>query len=266
MKMRSMIAMCVLALSSPILLSAQNGQSGLDGTVLTDSSGRPMPVPNAEVSLVELGIADTTDSVGDFSFRVVPAGTYTLVIRAIGFGAFQARLAFLPNEIMSRDFTLRKSTDMNLTLARASAGDAESSRLSDFEARRKMGSGRFITRDVFEQSNGRRRFADLLVSNIPGIQLVSSNGERAVATGNRGMISFGSKPGEAGAKKACYVQVIMDNIVRYRSTPGEKLFNVDNVDPQTVVGVEFYTVSQTPLQFNSTGGSPCGTLVVWTRS
>ena len=57
----------------------------------------------------------------------------------------------------------------------------------------------------------------------------------------------------------------MDNIVRYRSTPGEKLFNIDQIDANMVVGVEFYTVSQTPIQFNSTGGAPCGTLIIWTQ-
>ena len=29
--------------------------------------------------------------------------------------------------------------------------------------------------------------------------------------------------------------------------------------------VEFFTVSQTPIQFNSTGGAPCGTLIIWTQ-
>jgi hypothetical protein len=53
--------------------------------------------------------------------------------------------------------------------------------------------------------------------------------------------------------------------VMYRSTPGEKLFSIDAIDPTDVAAVEFYTVSQTPLQFNSTGGAPCGTLVIWTR-
>lgn len=255
----TLLSLSLVAAFATASAHAQNGpRGGLLGTVLSDSADKP--IANAEVTISELGLADTTDADGDFSFKDVPLGTYTLTIRAERFGMMQTKLTFHANEIMSRDFTLVRATDMRMTIARKGT-DVGANRLAEFEARRKTGGGRFLTREVFEKNGGRRSFGDILASSIPGIQLVSNNGERSVATGSRGRITLGA----GGADKRCYVQVIFDNIVRYRSA-GERLFNVDNIDPNLVEGVEFYTVSQTPSQFNATGSTPCGTMVIWSRN
>ncbi len=238
-------------------------RGALEGTVLTDPGDRP--VVGALVELAEFDLRVKTDSAGNFTLKNVPIGAHAVVVRADGFNDLETVLTFNPNETLSRDFLITRENDVRLLIGKNKQPSAESMRLSDFESRRKLASGRFIARQVFEKAGGTRRFSELLTTGIPGILLVSNNGERSVATGNRGQISASSTPGEPGKTKRCYVQVIMDNIVRYRSTPGEKLFNIDQIDANMVVGVEFYTVSQTPIQFNSTGGAPCGTLIIWTQ-
>ena len=85
------------------------------------------------------------------------------------------------------------------------------------------------------------------------------------------MISINSMPHGDGAdrlmqaKPACYVQIIVDDIVRYGSKPGESLFDIDQIDPSTIAAIEYYSVAQLPLQFNRGGNAPCGTLVIWSR-
>ena len=238
-------------------------RGALEGTVLTDPGDKP--VVGALVELTEFNMRVKTDGAGNFTLKNVPIGAHVVVVHADGFNDLETVLTFSPNETLSRDFLITRENDVRLLIGKNRQPSAESMRLSDFESRRKLGSGRFIAREVFEKAGGTRRFSELLTTGIPGIILVSNNGERSVATGSRGQISATNTPGEQGKTKRCYVQVIMDNIVRYRSTPGEKLFNIDQVDANMVVGVEFFTVSQTPIQFNSTGGAPCGTLIIWTQ-
>jgi len=69
-----------------------------------------------------------------------------------------------------------------------------------------------------------------------------------------------------GAPPACYVQVIMDNIVRYKSAVGEALLDIGLVDAATIDAMEYYSVSQLPVEFNRGGNAPCGTLVIWLKS
>ena len=51
-------------------------------------------------------------------------------------------------------------------------------------------------------------------------------------------------------------------MIRYNGSQG--LFDMNTIDPANVAGIEYFTTSQTPAQFNGTG-TPCATLVIWTR-
>ncbi len=243
--------------------TASTPRGALVGTILTERTEKP--VVDAEIAIVGLTVNVRSDSAGNFSMLDVPVGTYQLTVRALGYAAFSGTFTFRDNITLSRDFMLKRLSNTLATVditARAVA--PTSNRLAEFEERRLLGIGRYLTREVFENAEG-RKLTDVLIGSMSGIVAIANNGERSIAAGNRGNISLSNKPGQVGKKTACYVQVVIDNIVRYRSTPGETLFDIDTVDPTTVAGIEFYTVSQTPLQFNSTGGAPCGTMVIWTK-
>ncbi len=255
-------ASAITAAAQSIAVSASSAATGaIEGTVLSDSLERP--VAKAEVELADLGLKVTTDSAGNFSIKNVPPGEHRLVIRADEFGLLQTTLVFHANETLSRDFLLVRDAELRLKLDKRRVSTPDAARLAEFEARRRTSAGHFLTRADFSEDDGQRALSNILVTKIPGLRVISNNGERSIATGSRGRISFGTMPGESGKQKQCYVQVIVDGIVQYRSALGEKLFNIDNIDSRMVSAVEFYTVSQTPLQFNSTGGAPCGTLVIW---
>ena len=262
---KTRVALVVLCCAGSALQAqtAATPHGALVGTVLTERTEKP--VVDAEIALTGLTISVRSDSAGNFSMLDVPVGTYQLTVRALGYAAFSGTFTFRDNITLSRDFILKRTSNTLATVdVTARAFAPARSPLAEFDERRVLGLGRYLTRDVFEKADG-RKLTDVLIGAIPGIIAVANNSERSIAANNRGNISLSNKPGQAGKKTACYVQVVIDNIVRYRSTPGETLFDIDSVDPITIAGIEFYTVSQTPLQFNSTGGAPCGTMVIWTK-
>jgi len=235
----------------------------LAGTVIEDATSKP--VANAEIAIAALKLTARSDSAGNFTIGAIPVGLHAITINASGFAPLLTRVPFAEGQRIESDFALTAGGSTAVlgaveTRSTSSAGGP----LAAFEERRRGGVGRFITQDVFESSRG-RKFADILKQKIPGITIISNNGQRSAATGSRGVQSITQTPGAAGTRKECYAQVIVDGIIAYAGARGDRLFDLDGVDPSSVAGVEFYTVSQTPSQFNASGLSPCGTLLIWSR-
>ena len=77
----------------------------IGGTIRVD--GTPDPIPNAEVTLVELGFITTTDAEGQFTFTGLDAGNYTLHIVAAGFTTVDTPIV-VPGAVLN-------AYDVNLT-------------------------------------------------------------------------------------------------------------------------------------------------------
>ncbi len=235
----------------------------LIGTVLDDATNKR--IPNADIAIASLSIKVRSDSAGDFTLPEIPEGLYTITITAEGFAPFSTRLGFSPGQRIESDFgLLRPASTSGLFKLPGTTPPPVKGPMAAFEERRARGAGRFVTQDMLDDARG-RKLADVIKQNIPGLMIVSNNGARSAATSSRGMQSFTGTPGAAGTKKECYAQIIVDGVVMYASTRGDPLFNLDNIDVGAVAGVEFYTVSQTPSQFNGTGTAPCGTLLLWSK-
>ena len=251
------------ALDAQAAAAPAQARGTLVGTVIDDVTSKP--IVNAEITIAALKLTARSDSAGNFAIAAIPVGLYAITINANGFAPFTTRLPFADGQRVESDFALKPGGSTTVlsgveTRSTASVGGP----LAAFEERRKSGAGRYVTQDVFESARG-RKFADILKQKIPGITIISNNGQRSAATGSRGASSITQTPGAAGTKKECYAQVIVDGIIVYASARGDRLFDLDGVDPSSVAAVEFYTVSQTPSQFNASGTAPCGTLLIWSR-
>ncbi len=244
------LGVCLWAVSLPTRALAQ--QAALLGTVLEDSTERP--IVNAEIAIPALQRLVRSDSAGNFSLSGIPSGVYRVTVRAVGRAPLQETIAFGTAGRIERDYLLaRATTTLEQVDVRADA-TVEDVRLAEFHARRRFGTGRFVTQEVLAQADG-RALADVLASRIPGLRSESMGGNQRAMVSARGVISFRSQ--------RCYVKVMVDRILRYNGTP-DPLFDINTLDPATLVGVEYYTTAQVPAEFNGTG-SPCGTLVIWTR-
>ncbi len=258
-----MLAATVLA---PPPAAAQS--ASLIGTVLADSTERPLA--GAEVAFPTLGRSAHTDSAGNFRIDRLPAGTHALTIRLIGYGQITTALTFGLTERLERDFLLTPRPVKLATVEVDAPPPSRNGRLAEFELRKKVGIGHFLTQELFDRNTG-EHFGDLLTQNMPGIRLSNIGVNRFAAASSRGQNSFLKAPSgdefdrRVGARPDCYVQVIIDGIVRYRSAPDVKLFDINSVAPDQIAAVEYYSAAETPSQFNMTG-SACGTLVIWLRS
>ncbi len=228
----------------------------LTGTVLTDSTERP--IANAEIAIVSLGLTARSDSAGNFTLSKIPRGAYDVTVRALGFGVLLTRLAFANGQRIETDLLMQRVTQTAQPLERvdvkAKSLSGDSPRIAEFDERMKFGIGTFLTQPTFEKADG-RKLAEVLVGRLPGVR-TANIGRPPVRTlvTSRGSISL-------RGPSVCPVRTILDGLVQDLGSLG----GIDSLDPSLIAAVEYYTVAQTPAQFNFAGNAPCGTLVIWTR-
>jgi hypothetical protein len=237
------------------------------GAILADSSERA--IAGAVISLDALGRSTRSDSLGQFTLSGLPAGTHRASVRAVGYDVLSLDVVLSAGQRLEADLLLR-ATPPSLRAVEVTADTRPTSPfLRDFESRRRAGEGRFITREEIEAQQ-QRSLSAILSTRVPGMRVVRFSGKTVIASA-RGLTSFRQLPrGDQsdiaqGAPAACYVQVIVNDMVRYRSAPGETLLNVDLFDPAQIDAIEFYTVSQLPSELKRASSSPCGALVIWLR-
>jgi iron complex outermembrane receptor protein len=96
-----LLACTILVLLAPLTLAAQNGI--IQGTV-TDHNGQPLEA--AAVTVEGIGFRSATDLRGAYEIRAVPAGTYTLRVRLLSYGAQQAQVTVPAGDTVRQDFSL----------------------------------------------------------------------------------------------------------------------------------------------------------------
>src|SRR5579871_6802995 len=91
----ALLFLAVASLSISAVLPLANGQTlastaSFSGSV-SDSSGARVANANVNLNNAEKGItrASKTDAEGNFSFALLPAGTYTLTVQTTGFKTFK---------------------------------------------------------------------------------------------------------------------------------------------------------------------------------
>ncbi|MCA2992195.1 carboxypeptidase regulatory-like domain-containing protein [Gemmatimonas sp.] len=222
------------------------GAGGVRGTVQT-VDGRPLA--NAIVGLSATGLAMRTDSAGRFLLAATPTGTWTLAVQALGYAPRQQPVDLVPGDTVALVVALVSARVIDTVQVRANAmaRTVLGRNLVDFDERRKMGFGRFLTQDDFAKAEG-RNILNLLTSRIPGM--------RTSGTGRRTLVS--SRGPTSVSQRECPIRVIFDG------SPNAAPLDLDSIEPSTIAAAEFYTPATLPFQFTF-GFSPCGTLLLWSR-
>jgi len=144
----------------------------------------------AQVFFPALGRSALTDGLGE-SRSTIPAGTHRIRVRFLGYVAVDTSLQFIGD-----------TTGVVFRLARAAKTmetvevKATSPKLKDFEMRRTIGLGRFLTADQIEKDSN-RPFGIVAMTRFPGLQMVTDSDGRPHLSSVRGACGGDTSPSEA---------------------------------------------------------------------
>jgi hypothetical protein len=233
--------------------------SRMTGTV-TGDSGRSV-VPDAEVIFPDLARSTHSDSQGRFELRDIPAGTHKLLVRKPGYGPMQTSLSFVANETLDRRVVLSRVTVLNEVVVTAAYR-----RMDEFEARRKVGLGVFMTREFLETQEGRPMSA--IFGNMPGAWITYGGlGNRAAALASSRkclpvVLRF-SEFSDSQNCSPCYALVWVDDHVM---NIGGEPFDMNSLDARQIEGMEYYRgAAEVPARYLLRDKGACGVLVVHMR-
>jgi hypothetical protein len=199
-------------------------------------------ISDAQVRLPSIGRVVRTKWNGEALFTDLAEGRYRLQVRAIGYAPadFEVQLrgdsvgVFCQLERLAAPLDTVHVTDLYA-----------SPPPRDFEVRRRMGIGRFIT-DSTLSHDPVQSLPVLLASHIPGIMV---NGRGVFTLEGSGLLgSFSS---------ACGILIYLD---------GFKLAEPDleSIRPADLIGVEVYRRASAPVQFRPQG-SYCQVVLLWSK-
>ncbi len=294
----------ILAPREPVARLDVSLQAGLvvaptySGTVIDSIGG--LPIEGAEVTITDLGRSTLTNRRGQFRFSALPTGPHLVSVRVIGFTRRNASIQ-LENA---------RALDERVPIARASAQALAAVEVigagvpTEFEERRKLGLGSYLTRDQLAATRGQRLGTVMAMVSGFGTALSNMNGgaqayvvgKRAPAHIQKGRVGFKEgavaacgfsaaaacqftfddyreqgyycpTPGERArglSSCQCFAQVYLDDRLMNNSRPTEP-FDVNSIPVEQIAGVEFYrSPASTPARYSMLN-SVCGVMLIWTR-
>ncbi|MGE3616263.1 MAG: SusC/RagA family TonB-linked outer membrane protein [Gemmatimonadales bacterium] len=174
----------------------------LRGTVT--EAGNQRPVPNAGVLIVERNLRATTDANGVYQLRDVPAGQYTVTVRAIGFSPLSRPVTIGAGAEATLDLSVERTViKLDELVVTGTAGQT---------SRREVGNSVTSLQvsdlvDVAPIQN----VTELLNARSPGLTLTSNSG--LLGTGSAVQIRG------AGSLNAGYVPVYYVDGIRFEASP-----------------------------------------------
>lgn len=275
--MRHLILTVVVLTGAGGALRAQRGRTPLLAGVADANTGAPLQ--NAEVAIPDVGLSARTDVLGEARIALVPDGRHHLRVRRLGYATADVDLEF-HGDTVGPVFMLEPVASQLPGVHVVEA--ASSAALREFETRRVMGFGHFITDSVL-RTEGDHALPIVLVSHLPGIRVAATPASPTAAGGGRmhgggggatastrsssGDNDFFSTPGELhiealgpsgilfDSKPVCPVDVYLNGFI-YRES-------LEVLSTRTVLGVELYDKGAAPPQYRRQGKA-CKVLLIWT--
>jgi outer membrane receptor for ferrienterochelin and colicins len=232
-----------LVTQSDLAAQSTTATATLDLTVRAADSEEPLR--GATVRIEGLGMRGITDQNGFVRITDLPPGPRRIEVQFLGYAPLDEIVVFDRNRTALINVMLWPRP-IELAEVRVRA---RRSLLADrgFFERRRSAHGTFFTREEISAIQP-RHLSDLL-RTVTGIHV--------------GAPSFGGLPparsrGPSGSGRQCPIQFYVDGTLTHA-------FNIDEVMPRDVEGLEIYRGAATvPSVFNR-GTANCGVIVIWTR-
>ncbi len=220
--------------------SVLTGKATLRG-VARNQTGQP--VSGARVTLWGTGVEATANASGQYQFAALPEGSYTAEVRAVGFQPHRAPVDLFATRDNVLDLTL---TPLVTTVDTMRVRANRAVPLEEFERRRKLGFGHFLTEDDIKKK-GPTYMGDIF-RGLPGVVTMPGQFGR-----DRVLIRGTGMTGD------CAPAIFLNGL--YVNIEDGDLDNI--INPKDVRAIELYSrVASIPLQFQTRNG--CGSAVIWT--
>jgi hypothetical protein len=195
---------------------------------------------DAGIAVLGSGLHVTTGENGRFRVVAVPAGQYILTVHRVGYVPVAAAIQVGDADTLRLSFAMTRIATALDTVVVSARGLV--TRTTEFEERRRLGYGTFITADEIKQRNP-IALGDVL-RGIPSIHIAGSVFHQVA---------------ESTRSSKCPIQVVIDDVVLPPPTDLATL-----VPPAEVMGIEVYAgPATTPVRFKST--NTCGAILIWTK-
>jgi hypothetical protein len=262
-----------LALTAIALAGAgrTEAQARLTG-VVRDTTGAP--IAGVEVSVQGISRTATTDRDGTFQIGGIPAGTSTVTVRRLGYAPQTTIMRFVDGENRMPDVVLTAlPRELDTVTTREQELWRQYPLLREFEDRRKLGLGQFVTRQQLEMQRG--GFMTPIFSQMRGVMLVRSTtvSSNAWVATTRTPSTFCTvledrQPGERITPmndancQYCFPTLFLD---RTRLNKLGEAANIGRYHPDMLQAIEVYIgASETPVEYMDSQ-SGCGVIVLHTR-
>ncbi len=214
-------------------------RSVIDGVV---SDTNLVALAEATVAVLGSSLHVTTGPSGRFRIMAVPAGQYIVTVHRVGYAPMSAAVQVGDADTLRLSFAMRPiATALDTVVVSAKA---LATRMKDFEDRRRLGFGTFITAEQIEQ-----RHAVALADILRGIPSL-----RVVDTGPNGQLAYSTRT------SSCPMRIVIDDVLIPAPANLRALLS-----PSDIMAIEVYAGPATiPLQFKS-ANSGCGVILIWTK-
>ena len=200
----------------------------------------------AQVQIPERKLEQRSDSVGEVRFRALTPGVVRVTALHPGYAPIETS-AILGLHDSTVVVFLMEPVSQSLDTIRVSA-PAVKDYLREFEDRRKLGLGRFLTA-VQLDSTKHEAVADLVARRFPGLRAEWSWDRTGVALARPGFYALKLSKG------GCAAQVYIDD------KPATAM-DLASLQAGDVAGLEYYS-NAPPVQYHR-AGSGCGVVLIWT--
>ncbi len=100
--MKNLLLVLLVILPLPLITAGQEKNGMIKGTVTSEKQ----PLTGANIALKEIQKGAATDSDGTFVIKNIPAGTYQLIVSAVGYAQFNRQIAVEPSETIELSIEL----------------------------------------------------------------------------------------------------------------------------------------------------------------
>jgi hypothetical protein len=259
---RTLLLLCLLSLSAVQPLAAQ---VRIDGIVLDDATGQP--IPGARVRVYD-GWAGwrrrLADSAGNFSLTVRRLGVYRVQVRSPGYPDVEGQVVTGAFPFQNIEVRMRNGAQLMAPVTILTRAQLiPSPHMQGFHERLRSRRGAYVTRE--QVAAVRPGYISDMIARTPGV-LVRRTGRYGE---NRYLFTRRFADATRTQQVDCPLRVLVDaEVVNARSASGAlEPATVDYTVDQTMVdGIEIYVDPDAiPAEFRGEGAH-CGAILIWTRN